>query len=321
MQDEGDPSRPYSPYVGGPFHPVTGEWLDTHPATPVAPFGILPPSQTDALLHLQMIAGLMFSDRWRDLPASPRLVPLLVGPTGSGKSWLIKRLGRELGVPVLRIAVGEWIPAGARLGSDQYAMHRILEFVTNNPRGILHIDEVDKLIRVGAQEWQTAICQEAFAVIDRVPVIGRQPWTDETRQKLREHILLIGSGTWQQIWAKRNIGFIPGNTSDDDANDIRRRIVRLNIIPPEILQRFSGRLLILPPYTASDFSDILQCLNQSNALHPPVTITPSLLSDAVASGRNMRFVEDLLVEHLIEHAPRPQPNQDTSEATKDDIPF
>lgn len=50
-----------------------------------------------------------FDGRWHDLPLKSRINPLLVGSSGGGKTFLVEKLARELGLPLFTTTVADWI--------------------------------------------------------------------------------------------------------------------------------------------------------------------------------------------------------------------
>jgi ATP-dependent Clp protease ATP-binding subunit ClpA len=69
--------------------------------------------QRDAFGALRDTAHAFFSGIWANLPHRPRFTRLVVGPTGSGKSHVVRELARNLGLPLLHLCASSWIPLGA----------------------------------------------------------------------------------------------------------------------------------------------------------------------------------------------------------------
>ncbi len=166
-------------------------------STPPAPARYLTAAQQRALKRLHAMAR-VFLDGPRSGTIAPRLIPLIVGPTGVGKNHLVRLFAQEVGCPVLRLTVGDWIVQGAR---RQGTLERMRDFIGPHPRAILHLDELDKF-RLHNDPWSLAIFGELFAILDRDVAVSTEdkPWTPEHTEKLRRSVFIVGSGTWQDAW-------------------------------------------------------------------------------------------------------------------------
>jgi len=82
---------------------------------------------------------------------------LMLGPTGSGKTFIVKTLADFLGVPVSFASATSLVEAGYKGRSVDDIIKSLLDRTKGNPRlaerGILFIDEIDKIRRmdVGGQ--------------------------------------------------------------------------------------------------------------------------------------------------------------------------
>jgi ATP-dependent Clp protease ATP-binding subunit ClpX len=76
---------------------------------------------------------------------------MMLGPTGSGKTFLVKTLAEFLGVPVSFASATSLVEAGYRGRSVDDIVKSLLDRTNGNPRlaerGILFIDEIDKIRR------------------------------------------------------------------------------------------------------------------------------------------------------------------------------
>jgi len=212
-----------------------------------------------------------------------RLNPLIVGPSGTGKSHLVRVLGARIGAKTLRICVGDWIPLGGR--GDVPATLRIQKALEENPRLVLHLDELDKL-RSLAETWSLSQLTEVFGILDRSPL---GTWSDEQRELLKS-AFIVGSGTWQDTWSQRTnpLGF---HGHQDDPEDPNRRIRKASVVPEELVNRFNDKWVVLRPYAEADFRKIASALN----------LEPGVLDPAAAAqgGQNFRAVECALAEHAL----------------------
>lgn len=82
---------------------------------------------------------------------------LMLGPTGSGKTYMVKTVAKLLGVPVSFVSANSLVEAGFRGQSVDGIVKTLLERANGNPRlaekGIIFLDEIDKIRRqdVGGQ--------------------------------------------------------------------------------------------------------------------------------------------------------------------------
>ncbi len=210
-----------------------------------------------------------------------RTLPLIVGPSGVGKSHLVRALGAHLKTPVFRICMGDWIPLGAK--TDVSAMARIQRALDASPDGlILNIDELDKLRLVGSEVWSLSQITEALSLLDCTPLGS---WTETQLERLRR-AYIIGSGTWQSIFETKPacpIGFQGEYAASESQLE---RIRKAQVIPTELLSRFNQDWLILDPFTAGEFRRIVSALGLG-----PGVLDPEA---AAASGLNFRAVQNAL---------------------------
>ena len=135
-------------------------------------------SQKAALKTLHAIAALTL-DRNAAQDSEMRLTPLIVGPSGVGKTKLVRTLAAQLDLPVLRLAVGDWIVSGAARQETTYDV--LLRYLEEHGSLILHLDELDKVTQ--KQEptaWSMAVMTELLAMLDRrISYAGNseQKWT------------------------------------------------------------------------------------------------------------------------------------------------
>jgi len=259
-------------------------------------------SQHQAFIQLCEMGEVFFGVDWLESDIRPRLDPLIVGPTGMGKSHLVRSVAEMLKVPLLRLSYGEWMVTGSRCALTTIA--RIHEFVTSNPMGIIHIDEVDKARVAFTTEWSIYAYAEMFFLLDRnisQPAKNEQ-WTPELNAKLRHNFWIIGSGTWQVLWdtiAKPSIGF--GDTTDNDAgvyDAIKELVRKKEIIPKEFLKRFCNELILIPPATITDYelaADVFGIEKLAKELEVPLDY-----QGAVQSQGGARWLEETYASLLMQ---------------------
>lgn len=122
----------------------------------------LSPNQQKVLNELKPIAEIALDSFTKKLPIHPRTHSLICSPSGTGKSHLMRELGDILDVPVLLLNVSTWAPMGSRC--EKYTWNVIVEFLQTNEKGIIVLDEIDKIDAEG--EWQGYIRLEIHDLLD-----------------------------------------------------------------------------------------------------------------------------------------------------------
>jgi len=128
---------------------------------------ILSNSQRAALFKLKPIAYLALHVNTSTYPIKPRAHNLICAASGTGKSYLMQVLGEIMGVPTLHLNVSSWSPVGSR--SENYTWSEIVKFISDNPKGIIILDEIDK-ISSDTSDWMGHVRLEIYDLLDgRIP--------------------------------------------------------------------------------------------------------------------------------------------------------
>lgn len=258
------------------------------PRTGAVDLSSLTPSQREVYEWLRDMADVYFhANRSPAAAVKLRLNPLLVGCSGVGKSHLTRLLARELNIRLIELTVGSWIPVGAK--QSPTTIETLTEALNTDAPLMIFLDELDKY-RAQDSTWALGQMAEAFALLDRT-LVGGAGWTTEHTRRLRENTMIISAGTWSDLWRHqigKSVGFAATRLS---AEDVRAKIRLANLIPDELLNRFSGDWQILAPYSVQDFEFIARQLQMPDDVLDPIA--------AAASGRNYRFIEDSLTRHAL----------------------
>lgn len=249
-------------------------------------------SQQAVFNALAEMAAVYFGGNWRDLGIQPRIQPLLAAPSGSGKSYLLRNFAAAQKLPMLRLSYAEWLPRGSRTQPDTAT--RIHAFLEDHERSMIFLDELDKL-RPFDSDWGTSMLTEAFLLLDRTliqPGFSKSPSTDaRVIQRLQQSTFIVGAGAWQETWSnyERPLGFGPA-PEHNAVNDI----LGSRKIPEELLRRFGGTPLILPPANADELRELAVAdgLDQAAA----EVGCPLDYRAGEISRRGMRWLEDCRLE-------------------------
>jgi len=256
-------------------------------------------SQARAFERLRQMAELYFSGA-SHCGVKLRVNPLLVGPSGVGKTHIVNALAESLDLPLLRLTVSDWLVTGCK--SEPTTLQTLQSFLAENRRGVVFIDELDK-IQAHDNAWSQNVLTELFAVIDRqVNYQGAKgsPWTADHTARLKKKIFLIGAGTWHRLWTQTtapSLGFGGSEAGNFDEEGFRKKVRRAGVIPDELINRFNDDWLLLQGYGITDYEAIVRNLGID-----PTTIDPI---EGAASGLNFRYVERALTNAALKRIATP----------------
>ncbi|MBA3352500.1 MAG: ATP-binding protein [Blastocatellia bacterium] len=268
--------------------------------------------QQAAYTELRRVACGFFGQAWQPLPVRPRSNLLITGPTGLGKTELVRTLTAELDLPMLELVFTDWLPMGTSNRGSIHTWPMILNFIEQNERALIFIDEVDKAI--GSGDWSIYIRLELFSLLDhKIPEnIEIEDVDDEDKdsrrkriasaqQKLERSFLLVGAGAFQGLCESRSAGEI-GFQSVASVGELALRELA-GVLPRELTNRFRSKLINLPPLRHECY---LEMLTKVARRMPPelakafVTIGRATVGEAVRNQQGVRWLEEITLDAMIE---------------------
>lgn len=216
---------------------------------------------------------------------------LLVGPTGTGKTLLAQSLARMLNVP-FTIADATTLTEAGYVGEDVESIISNLLAAADNDvqkaeRGIIYIDEIDKIARRGDSPSLTrdvsgeGVQQALLKIIEgtraNVPPRGAKKYGQtEMVQVDTSNILVICGGSFHGITqiigqrlGKRGLGFgsdIRGN-AEQDTGDLLKQLEPQDLSKFGLIPEFIGRLPVLTTLEDLRVADLTKILTEpKNAL-------------------------------------------------------
>lgn len=203
-------------------------------------------------------------------PAFGRQHLLLIGPTGTGKTLLVREAASCLGIPVAFASATSLVETGY-VGEPVEAMVRNLLLtaggsIARAERGIVFIDEIDKLRRTtgGGRDISGEGVQNALLPLLTGIEVNVTPREQPTRVNT-SGMLFIAAGTFvglddivrRRIAGRHVLGFSAPRTTEADhpITMVETQDLEEFGFIPELVGRFSA-LATLEPFTVDDLQDL-----------------------------------------------------------------
>jgi endopeptidase Clp ATP-binding regulatory subunit ClpX len=259
-------------------------------------------------------------DDFKEMTGSIKNNVLMIGPTGVGKTYIIKLIAKKIGVPFVKGDATKFSETGY-VGGDVEDLIRDLvreadDDIELAQNGIIYIDEIDKIASsrnlIGADVSRTGVQRALLKPMEETEIDLKVPHDPismiqeieqyrktgkrQKRSVNTKNILFIMSGAFNdltQIIKKRiknqGIGFGAHITSPEEEIDLLTHVKSEDLIVYGFESEFVGRLPVRSVFENLTKNDLFEILKNPNN---PIIMSKKL--DFAAYGINIKFDDETL---------------------------
>ena len=245
---------------------------------------------------------------------------IMIGPTGVGKTYLIKLIAKKIGVPFVKGDATKFSETGYVGGDVEDLVRDLVQEADGDIElaqyGIIYIDEIDKIAsgnnvlgidvsRTGVQRGLLKPMEETEVdlkvphdIVSQMEAMERYRKTGKKERRLvnTRNILFIVSGAFNGLSeiirkrvTKQNIGFGADLKRKDDEIDFLRMVTSEDLIQYGFESEFIGRLPVITVFGPLDVDDLYQILKSHNS-----AVIIGKKRDFKSYGIDLRFEDDAL---------------------------
>jgi endopeptidase Clp ATP-binding regulatory subunit ClpX len=245
---------------------------------------------------------------------------IMIGPTGVGKTYLIKLIAKKIGVPFVKGDATKFSETGY-VGGDvedlvRDLVHEAEGDIERAQYGIIYIDEIDKIASgtnvIGVDVSRTGVQRGLLKPMEETEVDLKVPHDIVSQMEAMEHFRRTGKKE-RRIINTKDILFIVSGAFNDLADVISKRVNRegigfradskrkdsetecLKMVTPEDLMHygfeseFIGRLPVITVFAPLKTDDLYRILKNSNSV-----VINSKKQDFKSYGIDLRFEDEAL---------------------------